>query len=174
MSNAEQAGSGSSCRIRTLSLLFIVGLVLGGAAVGALTYAKMPDLMINVRESKYATVDETCAELVKAIESHGWVSPGVRDMNKSMAKNGVTFGRPVRIVELCKASHAEGVLTTNPELLTLMPCALGVYQGKDGKVYISGLNSGLLGTMFGGNVAEIMGEQVSHDVEVILADVCRT
>ena len=42
------------------------------------------------------------------------------------------------------------------------------YKGADGKVYISGMNTGLMGKMFGGKIAEVMGTKVSQDEEKIL------
>ena len=92
-------------------------------------------------------------------------------MNASMAKQGVEFNGKVRLVELCKAEYAHDVLETNPEVSTLMPCAFGVYEGADGAVYISGMNMGLMGKLFGGRIAEIMGNKVAHDEHAILAPV---
>jgi uncharacterized protein (DUF302 family) len=94
-------------------------------------------------------------------------------MNKSMAAKNVTFSSPVRIVELCRAEYAKDVLTTNPEVSTLMPCAWGVYQGLDGKVRITGMNMGLMGKMFGGNVARIMGGKVADEEKAMLAEVIK-
>lgn len=133
----------------------------------------MPGMMLTVHESKYSDVERTCEELKKGIEANGWNCPAIRDMNKSMAKHGVQFYRPVRIVELCKADYAKRVLSTNPEVSTLMPCAWGVYEGPDGKVYISGMNMGLMGKMFGGTIAEVMGGHVSEDEQAILQSVVK-
>ena len=134
-------------------------------------FAMMPKMMLTIHQSRFGTVEETCAQLEKAIEKGGWICPAVRDMKKSMAKHGVDFSGDVRIVELCKADYAKKVLLTNPEVLTLMPCAWGVYKGKDGKVYISGMNMGLMGKMFGGTIAEVMGQSVAKDEHRMLADV---
>ena len=38
-----------------------------------------------------------------------------------------------------------------------MPLAIGVYEDKKGQVYVSQLNVGLLGMMFGGTIADVMG-----------------
>jgi len=153
--------------------LLLVGFVAGAAAVALIGWQAMPSMMLNVHQSRYGTVDETCEALRKGIEANGWSCPAVRDMNKSMAVHGVTFARPVRIVELCKAEYAERVLATNPEVSTLMPCAWGVYEGPDGKVYVSGMNMGLMGKMFGGTIAEVMGTDVAADEARILHDVVR-
>jgi hypothetical protein len=54
-----------------------------------------------------------------------------------------------------------------------MPCAWGVYEGDDGRVYITGMNMGLMGKMFGGNIAKVMGGSVSKDEARMLARVIR-
>jgi hypothetical protein len=51
-----------------------------------------------------------------------------------------------------------------------MPLALGVYQDKHGQVYVSQLNVGLVGMMFGGTIAEVMGmagKDISKVVETV-------
>jgi uncharacterized protein (DUF302 family) len=146
----------------------MAGVFLGVALTALAGWAAMPRMMLTVHQSKYPDVDTTCQELKAAIEAAGWSCPAIRDMNKSMAKQGVQHGPPVRIVELCQADYAHDILGGNPEVSTLMPCAFGVYEGADGKVYISGMNTGLMGKMFGGKIAEVMGTKVSHEEERIL------
>jgi uncharacterized protein (DUF302 family) len=148
------------------------GFVAGLAAAAVLMKAAMPALMLTTHESRFAGVDETAAALKGAIEASGWQCPAIRDMNAAMAKRGVSFEPPVRIVELCKAEYAKEVLTDNPEVSTLMPCAWGVYK-KGGKVYITGMNTGLMGKLFGGTIARVMGGSVSHDEREILSEVVR-
>ncbi len=151
----------------------IAGFLLGILTTVIAAWILAPGMMLRVRPSRYANVEDTCTALQKVIEARGWQCPAVRDMNAAMAGQGVKFDRPVRIVELCKAPYARAVLTTNPEVSTLMPCAFGVYQGDDGQVYVAALNTGLLGRIFGGNVAEVMGRQVGADEQAILEAVIR-
>lgn len=152
--------------------MVLVGFVLGVAATGVAVWQLMPGMMIVQHESRFG-LDETVARLEQAIEANGWEISGVRNINKSMAKQGVTFDRQVRIVELCRAPYAQSVLTTNPEVSTLMPCAIGVWEGEDGKVHLAGMNMGLMGKMFGGNIAEIMGGKVAVEEKKILAEVVK-
>lgn len=148
-----------------------MGLVTGILLAVIVGWQSMPGMMLVTHQSRYDTVKETCIQLKAAIEENGWSCPAVRDMNLTMEKHGVTMDRPVKIVELCKAEYARDVLSTNPEVSTLMPCAWGVYEGDDGKIYISGMNMSLMGKMFGGNIAKIMGELVSKDEALILGRV---
>ena len=149
---------------------FGLGLLAGVLLTGAVAWQVMPGMMLDVRESPYDTVEETCDRLAATIEENGWSNQAVRNMNASMAKHGVTMDRPVRVVELCNAEHAKTVLNANPEVSTMMPCAWGVYEGKDGNVYVSGMNMGLMGQMFGGTIAEVMGGVVAEDEETMLDD----
>ena len=60
------------------------------------------------------------------------------------------------------------MLKDNPEVCTLMPCTFGVYEGSDGKVYISSMNQHLMGEMFGSTIAKVMSEYVMRDQAKIL------
>lgn len=148
------------------------GVLLGAVLIAVVAWQMMPKMMIVEHESKYG-LDETVTRLKQAIEDAGWICPGVRDMNKSMAKQGVTFDKRVRLVEMCQAEHAKSVLETDRHIATLMPCAIAVYDGDDGKVYISGMNMGLMGKMFGGNVAKVMGGAVAADERIIISSVVK-
>jgi uncharacterized protein (DUF302 family) len=154
-------------------VLFISGLFFGMLLIGVVGWIAMPSMMLVVHQSRYDSVEETCKQLKAAIETNGWRSPAIRNMNKDMAKHGVLMDRQVRIVELCNAKYAKDILSTNPEVSTLIPCAWGVYEGDDGKIYISGMNMRLMGKMFGGNIAKVMGEAVSRDEVKMLKGVIR-
>ena len=150
---------------------FTFGLIFGIIITVVVGWLSMPGMMIVKHQSRYGSVEETCLKLKEAITANNWQCPAVRNMNKAMKKHGVIMDEQVRIVELCNAKYAKDVLLTNPEVSTLMPCAWGVYKGKDGKVYISGMNMGLMGKMFGGNIAKVMGNIVSKDEKKILSAV---
>jgi uncharacterized protein (DUF302 family) len=167
----EQANPISQKKFSKLS--FFGGLLMGILLTGFLMMQFMPGLMLSVHESRYETVDETVSKLQETIKKHGWSSPMVRDMNAAMAKGGHPSNRTVKLVELCKAKYAKEVLDTNPEVSTLMPCAWGVYNGDDGKIYIVGMNMGLMGKMFGGKIAEIMGGSVAAEEHAMLAEVIK-
>jgi len=145
---------------------FILGVFLGGVTIILAGWFLMPKMMLTVRESPY-DVEKTCEMLRKSIQENGWNCPAVRNMNQAMAKEGINMESPVCIVELCKADYARDVLQTNPEVSTLMPCAWGVYK-KNGRVYVTGMNMGLMGKIFGGNIAQVMGRKVSIDEHKIL------
>ncbi len=154
-------------------MLFMSGLIAGILLTAVIVWLSMPKMMLVTHQSRYQSVEETCQQLKTAIEANGWSCPAIRDMNMTMSKQGVQMDRRVMIVELCKAEYAKDVLSTNPEVSTLMPCAWGVYEGDDGNVYITGMNMGLMGKMFGGNIAKVMGASVAKDEKRMLKDIIR-
>lgn len=150
----------------------LLGVVLGALGVLILVKMMMPSMMLSTHESKFSTIEETCSALKASIEAKGWNCPAIRNINKTIEKGGSLLERQVRLVELCKADYAQNVLNTNPEVSTLMPCAFGVYK-QDGKVFITGMNTGLMGKVFGGNIASVMGEHVAEDEKMILQAVIK-
>lgn len=168
MENQKENKKGKS----QLILTFLGGILLGALLVAIIGWNMMPGMMIEVHESKYSTVEETVEMLVKTINQNGWKSPGIRDMNKVMAKHGVTMDPKVQIVELCNAQYAKDVLVTDPLISTLMPCAWGVYE-QDGKIFISGMSMGIMGKMFGGNIATVMGGAVASEEKAMIEAVTK-
>lgn len=154
---------------RKIWTLGIIGVVVGFLLCGIIIFMAMPSMMIVTKECKLG-FDETVEALEKRIPEHGWVISGDQpvDMNKSMAKHGVTFGPRVKLIKLCKAEYAKSVLTTDRHISCMMPCTMTVWEADDGKVYLSKMNLSLMAKMFGGNIAKVMGEKVVHDEEKIL------
>jgi len=155
---------------RPTLLYLLIGLIAGAVLTGAAVVTAMPKMMIVTQESQLG-FDETVAALEQAIPEHGWVVSTVSDMNKSMAKHGVEFGPRVKLVKLCKPEYAQSVLTTDRHVSTLMPCTFAVWEGDDGKVYLSKMNMPLMARMFGGNIAKVMGGSVARDEHAILAGI---
>ncbi|MEN8126969.1 MAG: DUF302 domain-containing protein [Planctomycetota bacterium] len=147
----------------------LIGVVIGFVLCGVVVFTVMPSMMIVTKECELG-FDETVAALEKSIPEHGWTVAGGKpiDMNAAMAKNGVDFEPRVKLVKLCKAEYAKSVLTTDRWVSCLMPCTMAVWEGDDGKVYLSEMNMGLMAKMFGGNIAKVMGGNVVHEEEQIL------
>jgi hypothetical protein len=51
-----------------------------------------------------------------------------------------------------------------------MPLKLGVYEDKKGQVFVSQLNIGLLGKMFGGTISKMMG-LAGKDIKEVVGSV---
>lgn len=148
----------------------VLGVVVGALGCAMVVVGALPKMMIVTQESRLG-FDQTVAALEEAIPANGWVVSTVSDMNKSMARHGVEFGPRVKLVKLCKPEYAKSVLTTDRHVSTLMPCTVAVWEGDDGKVYLSKMNMSLMAKMFGGNIAKVMGGSVARDEHAILSGI---
>jgi uncharacterized protein (DUF302 family) len=144
-----------------------VGVLIGVFATGLVFFAAMPSVMLKTYETTYS-YDQTIELLKERIESADWVVSGVTNMTHSLSKQGVEFGPRVTLVGLCRPDYAESVLTTDRYVSVMMPCKFSVWEGDDGKVYLTKMNMGMMGKMFGGNIAKVMGGHVAVDEEHIL------
>jgi uncharacterized protein (DUF302 family) len=160
----------SACSVARAVVALLAGLVLGALLTGVGAWVAMPRLMITSHVSPLG-LDETVEALEAAIAEAGWSSPGTMNLNASLAKHGRRFEPRVRVIKLCNATCAADVLTTDRRVSCLMPCSIAVWEGDDGTVMISKLNTGLMGRLFGGNVARVMGGPVAADEARILAQV---
>ncbi|MFW6189473.1 MAG: DUF302 domain-containing protein [Planctomycetota bacterium] len=142
---------------------FVAGLLVAALAVKML----MPGMMIVTHQSRY-DVEGTVSTLREAIKAEGWAVAGVKNMRRSMAGHGVEFPREVRVVQLCNADYAAEVLADSRRVSCLMPCSISVWEADDGTVRISRMNTRLMGKMFGGTVARVMGGSVARDEEAVL------
>lgn len=149
----------------------IVGIVIGLVVAGVLVWQLMPGMMLVTRPSALG-YDETVETLQATLEREGWSSPGLVDIQQSMAKKGVEFPHRVRIVQLCKAPYAKEVLTDARHVSSMMPCAISVWEDDGGKVFVSKMNTGLMGKMFGGVIARVMGGKVAPEEHRIIESVC--
>jgi uncharacterized protein (DUF302 family) len=149
--------------------IFALGILVGMLAAGVVMVVVMRSRMIQVTASPLG-FDETLEALDRGVEAaEGWSSPGKRDLNAMMRKHGVEFTPRVTLVEVCKAPYAKEVLSDDRRMATLMPCALAVYEDNDGKVWISKMNTGLMGRVFGGTVGRVMAGLVSKEETTILS-----
>ena len=139
----------------TVVLAFLLGAVVATVVIVATMRARM----IEVIPSPLG-LEETVAALEHGItQVEGWSNPGLRDLNGMMAKHGVTLAPRVRLVEMCKARYAAEVLQEDRRVATA------------GKVWMSKLNLGLMGKVFGGSVGRVMGQKVAGEERKILAAV---
>ena len=75
-------------------------------------------------------------------------------------------------MNICNPRYASKILANDADrgVTAFMPLALGVYEDKQGQVYVSQLNVGLMGMMFGGTIAQVMGmagKDLSKVVETV-------
>ena len=133
---------------KTTILSTFTGFVVGIVLLGSVSWAMMPGMMLQEAVSPYG-LQETVDKISENAIAAGWVVAGVKPLHKSVKKHGGGDVLPVMLVNLCQASDRV--------VSVMMPCTISVYQKQDGKTYIGYMNAGVMGKMFGGNVAEVMG-----------------
>jgi uncharacterized protein (DUF302 family) len=79
--------------------------------------------------------EETVKKITDATRVGGWVVSGVKQLDKSILKNGGPKVLPVTLVEICNAEHAGKILLDDSSrwASVMMTCTLAVYDKNDGK-----------------------------------------
>lgn len=141
----------------------VVGIVLGVVLAGAAGWMVMPKMMIKERSSPFG-FEETVGKLRENIEAGGWKISSVMQLHNSLQKEGYRVPRTA-VIKLCHPDYAERILNDDAAhfLSVMMPCSIAVYEKSDGSVWVSTLNAGLMGRMFGGVTAEVMGGPVARE-----------
>jgi len=144
----------------------LVGMLL----MGLIVWFTLPSLML-IKHKSNLSYDATVAALGEALkQKQNWRVLTINDYQKSTAE----FGAMERVgsLNICNPRYASQILANDKDrgVTAFMPLALGVYEDKQGQVYISQLNVGLLGMMFGGTIADVMG-MAGNDLNEVVADV---
>lgn len=142
----------------------LAGIVLTGAAV----WFALPALMLVTRPSNHG-YEETVSRLQQSLASRpDWRSLAVNDYQKSVAP----FAALERVgsVNVCNPRYASRILANDADrgVTAFMPLSIGVFENRDGQVYVARLNVGLLGMMFGGTIADVMGD-AGADLDAVVA-----
>lgn len=144
----------------------LVGMVL----MGLIVWFTMPSLML-IQHKSSRSYDETVAVLNEALKKkQDWRVLAVHDYQKTTA----AFAAMERVgsLNICNPRYASKILAkdTDRGVTAFMPLGLGVYEDKNGQVFVSQLNVGLLGMMFGGTIADVMG-MAGKDLNEVIASV---
>ncbi len=148
-------------------VLFIVGLIIGAVITVLIVKNMAPKIMVLESKSQYG-FEETLERLQVSVDSLGWKTPHVHDLQATMARFNYDVSK-VKVMEVCKPGIAHLVLAKDDERIvsTMMPCRISVYEKSDGHVYISRLNSVRIGGMFGGIIAKAMDKAGKESEQII-------
>jgi len=84
------------------------------------------------------------------------------------------FGSLERVgsLSICNPRYASKILfdDSNHSVSAFMPLAIGVYEDRNGRVFVSRLNLGLMGMMFGGTIADVMA-MAGTDLKAVIESV---
>ena len=146
-------------------LWIIVGMVL----MGVIVWQVMPSMML-IQHKSSKDFDETIAVIGDAVKKkQDWKILVVNDYQKSIREGGHGEMNRIGSIALCNPRHSSRILADdgNKKVTAFMPIEIGIYEDKSRQVYVSELNVGLLGKMFGGTIAEVMSD-AGKDIKDIL------
>lgn len=146
------------------------GVLVGMVLMGLIVWITMPSLML-IKHKSNRSYDDTVAVMSEALKKkQDWRVLTINDYQKSTA----AFGTMERVgsMTICNPRYASKILSedANRGVTAFMPLAIGVYEDKKGQVYVSQLNLGLMGMMFGGTIADVMG-MAGKDLNEVVASV---
>jgi uncharacterized protein (DUF302 family) len=148
----------------------VLGFILGLIVTTGIGWFSMPSMMLVEYESPY-DINKTVQTIADNAKANKWVVVSIGKLHKSVKKHGGYNLTPVYLVNLCNASHAYNILKNdkNKVISVMMPCTISVYTKADGKTYIGTMNAGLLGKIFGGDIAQIFGIEVAEDQQKFIS-----
>lgn len=147
---------------------FIIGTLFGAALTMAIGAFIMPKLMVKETASPLG-YEQTIAHIQNNVTNAGWKVSALMRLDKSLAKEGKTV-LPAASFKICHPDYAETVLNDDDArfLSVMMPCSIAVYEKSDGNTYISTMNAGLMGKMFGGTAADVMAGPVAEETATFI------
>lgn len=148
------------------------GLLVGAWLCLVVVRALAPRLMLEVHRSLLPYQD-TVRAVEKAVRDSGWVLTDSKNFTESLEKQGALLPRKVHLIKLCKPDYALEVLQQEPRVACLMPCTLAIFEDPDGLVHISKMNTRIMGKLFGGVVARVMGGPVAREERAMLDGIVR-
>jgi uncharacterized protein (DUF302 family) len=151
----------------------LIGGFVGGVAIAAaLVWSMAGNLIFKEVPSPYG-VEETAARIQQNIQAAGnkWELVGLRNPGKAVEQDGGNT-LPVLLVEACSTRYSGPILKNDAIrfLSILMPCKISVYKKSDGKVYIGLMNAELIGSFFGSEVGELMGQVAADQAKFVTFD----
>jgi uncharacterized protein (DUF302 family) len=157
-------------KMTTNALVAVGGVLVGMVLMGLIVWFSMPSLML-IKHRSSRRYDDTVAMLSEGLKAKpDWRILKVNDYQESTA----AFGAIERVcsVNVCNPRYASNILAddANRAVTAFMPLAVGVYEDKKGQVFVSELNVRLLGMMFGGTIARVMG-MAGKDLSAVIASV---
>jgi len=69
-----------------------------------------------------------CANLETSVPTHSMGIVAVHNLRESLAQKGVTLGHEAKVYEICNPKLAALMISTDPSVLTMLPCRVSVCQ----------------------------------------------
>ena len=90
--------------------------------------------------------DEAVVSVLKAVDQKGWALFQIYDIKERLAAKGFAH-KPLKIIEICSAKHANKFLSKERLISLCMPCKINVLQ-EDEAVKIVGMKPSMISQFF--------------------------
>ncbi len=147
----------------------VLGFMLGAIFTAATISVSASRMMVKELKSPYG-FDKTVRVIKARInQKPGWHVTDVIDQNHEVKKHGGFEIGKFKIIKYCHGKFAAQMLKSDDrkKIGNMMPKSFAVYEKSDGQVYVSTMNGGVIGKLFGGETERII-EESSLDVEDIM------
>ena len=124
---------------------------------------KQEDFAYIVETEK--SFDEAVVSVLRAVEQKSWALFQIYDVKERLAAKGFEQ-KPLKIIEICSAKHANNFLNKNRLISLCMPCKINVLE-ENGKVKIIGMNPIMISQFFP-EVNQEEAEEVEKDIKEIV------
>jgi uncharacterized protein (DUF302 family) len=150
------------------NLIYLSGGVLSGVLlVFVIIYFSAQEIMMKEKQLNisFAEADILFQQTTTA---KGWKLATTHDLQATMKKFGKDV-KSINVYEICHPEHAYKILSKDAERIvsSMMPCRVSIYEKSNGKVYISWMNTGLMGSLMKGVVPEVMSDASRESEEII-------
>lgn len=141
---------------------FLIGILFSGIAISV----SSKEMLVKEFKSPYdfnKTVEVMEARINNA---DGWHVTEIIDQNKEVQANGGFDIGNFKIIKYCHGGYSSEMLKADDrkKMGNMMPKTFAVYEKSDGQVFVSTMNGGIMGKLFGGEIEKII-EEVSLEVE---------
>ena len=109
--------------------------------------------------------DDAVVSVLKAVEQKGWALFQIYDVKERLAAKGFNQ-KPLKIIEICSAKHANQFLNKNRLISLCMPCKINVLE-ENGKVEIVGMKPTIISKFFP-EVNQEEAKEVEKDLKEIV------
>ena len=109
--------------------------------------------------------DDAVVSVLKAVEQKGWALFQIYDVKERLAAKGFNQ-KPLKIIEICSAKHANQFLNKNRLISLCMHCKINVLE-KNGKVKIVGMKPTIISKFFP-EVNQEEAKEVEKDLKEIV------
>lgn len=154
-------------KTKIIAIVFLIfGMLIGIIFSGIVINISAGEMMVKEFKSPYE-FEKTIELITNRINTKaGWAVTSIIDQNKEVSKNGGSSIGNFKIIKYCHGGFSSRMLKEDDrkKIGNMMPKSFAVYEKSDGQVFVSTMNGGVIGKMFGGEIEKII-EEVSLEVE---------